>query len=52
MAATIDARDGVREAMNDGHPPDSRRGHEFNSCRGRVCARREAMPKRTHLPRL
>jgi hypothetical protein len=55
MAATINACDGAREAMNGGHTPDnrrdhhSRRDHRFGSLRGCACARREAVPERSHL---
>jgi hypothetical protein len=31
MAATINACDGVREPMNGGHTPNSRRDHRFSS---------------------
>jgi hypothetical protein len=49
MAATINACDGAREAINGRHTPDSRRDHRFGSLRGCVCARREAVPERPHL---
>jgi hypothetical protein len=49
MAATINACDDVREAMNGGHTANSRCDHRFCSLRGCACARREAVPERPHL---
>jgi hypothetical protein len=49
MAATINACDGAGEAMDGGHTPHSRRDHRFGSLRDCACARREAVPERSHL---
>ena len=39
----------MREEMNGGHTPDSRRDHRFGSLRSCACARRETMPGWLHL---